>query len=75
MITEITLRRYGDSLVVTFPRAMTDRLNLTEGDRAYLVETEDGMLITPHDPNFARAMRAGKRITTKHENALRELAG
>lgn len=74
MIREVTLRRYGGSLGTTLPKAMTDRLNLTEGDRAYVVETEDGILITPHDPNFARAMEAGERVTKKYVNALRELA-
>lgn len=74
MIREVTLRQYGGSLGTTLPKAMTDRLSLSAGDRAYVVETEDGILITPHDPNFARAMEAGGRVTRKYANALRELA-
>lgn len=74
MIRETTLRQYGGSLGTTLPKAMTDRLNLAAGDRVYVVETEDGILITPHDPGFARAMEAGERITRKYADALRELA-
>lgn len=74
MIREVTLRQYGGSLGTTLPKAMTDRLSLSAGDRVYAVETEDGILITPHDPDFQRAMEAGERITRKYANALRELA-
>ena len=75
MTEEITLRRDGDSLVVAFPRAMTDRLKLSAGDRVDIVETEDGILVTPHGSSFARAMEAGERIERTYESALRELAG
>lgn len=74
MIKEVTIRQYGGSLGTTLPKAMTDRLNLSAGDKAYVVETEYGILITPHDPDFLRVMEAGARISKKYQNALRELA-
>ena len=74
MIKETTLRQYGGSLGTTLPKAMTDRLNLSAGDTVHVVETEGGILITPHDPDFARAMEAGERIARRYQNALRELA-
>lgn len=74
MIKEVTFRRYGGSLGTTLPKAMTDRLNLDAGDRVYAVETEHGILLTPYDPEFLRAMEAGERVTKKYQNALRELA-
>lgn len=74
MIKEVTLRQYGGSLGTTLPKAMTDRLNLSPGDKAYAVETEHGILLTPYDPDFVRVMEAEARITKKYSNALRELA-
>jgi putative addiction module antidote len=74
MIREITLRQYGGSLGTTLPKAMTDRLNLGPGDKAYAVETEHGILLTPYDPEFLRVMEAEARISKKYQNALRELA-
>jgi antitoxin MazE len=74
VIREVTLRRYGGSLGTTLPKAMTDRLNLEAGDKAYAVETENGILLTPYDPAFLRAMEAGARISKQYQNALRELA-
>lgn len=41
---------------------------------AYAVDTEDGILITPYDPNFAKAMEIAERGSKKFRNALRELA-
>jgi antitoxin MazE len=74
MIKEITLRQYGGSLGTTLPKAMTDRLNLAAGDKAYAVETEHGILLTPYDPDFLRVKEAEERISKKYQNALRELA-
>jgi putative addiction module antidote len=74
MIREVTLRQYGGSLGTTLPKAMTDRLNLGPGDRVFAVETEQGILLTPYDPEFARVMEAEERISKRYQNALRELA-
>lgn len=74
MIKEITLRPYGGSLGTTLPKAMTDRLNLSAGDKAYAMETEYGILLTPYDPEFLRVMEAEARISKRYQNALRELA-
>jgi putative addiction module antidote len=74
MMKEITFRQYGGSLGTTLPKAMTDRLNFAPGDKAYAVETENGILLTPYDPDFLRVMEAAERINKRYQNALRELA-
>jgi hypothetical protein len=53
---------------------MTDRLNLAAGDKAFAVETEYGILLTPYDPDFLQALEAEARISKRYQNALRELA-
>jgi antitoxin MazE len=40
----------------------------------YVVETSDGLLITPFDSDFADAMTAYARGAKKFRNALRTLA-
>jgi putative addiction module antidote len=74
MIKEVTFRRYGGSLGTTLPKAMTDRLNIAAGDKVYAVETENGILLTPYDPDFLRVMDAEARISKQYQNALRQLA-
>jgi antitoxin MazE len=74
MIKEVTLRAYGGSLGTTLPKAMTDRLNLAAGDKAFAVETAYGILLTPYDPEFLEALEAEAKLSKRYQNALRELA-
>ena len=74
MIEEIIVRQNGGALEVTLPKAMTDRLNLRPGDKAYAVETENGILLTPHDPETARVMESGAWISSRYADALAKLA-
>ena len=74
MYREIKLQRAGGSSSTTLPKAMLERHNLNAGDRAFAVDTEHGILITPYDPTFARAMQIAERGAKKYRNALKELA-
>jgi len=74
MTKRVILRRLGDSVAATLPKAMAARLNLGPGDRVFAIETERGILLTPHDPAKERAMGIAARTTRKYRNALRELA-
>jgi putative addiction module antidote len=73
-VSTITMRRMGGSLGATFPKEAVERLNLADGDKVFLVEHEDGLLLTPYDPVFAKAMEIYRRGAKKYRNALRELA-
>jgi hypothetical protein len=53
---------------------MLERYRIAEGDRVHLVETEDGILITPFDPAFAEAMALYEEGAKQYRNAMRELA-
>ena len=68
------LRKLGGSVATIIPKPMLDRLHLEAGDEIFLVETEDGLMLTPFDPDFDDAMRAYERGAKKYRNALRKLA-
>lgn len=74
MKKETTIRAIGNSAGTTIPKAMLDRYRLAEGDRVHLVETEEGILITPFDPEFAEAMTIYAEGAKRYRNAMRELA-
>ena len=74
MLKKINLRRVGGSVSATLPKEMVDRLNVGPGDSVYAIETENGILITPYDPDFEKAMDLYKRGARKYRNALRELS-
>lgn len=68
------LKQLGGSVATVLPKAMLDRFNLGAGDEVHVIETADGLLITPFDPDFADAMAAYERGAKKYRNALRQLA-
>ena len=71
---EIKIRRSGGSLSATLPKEYMDRLHLQEGDKAFVTETPEGILITPYDPDFAKAMKMYQRGAREYRDALKELA-
>ncbi len=74
MTREVVLRQVGGSIGATLPKEMAERLHLAVGDRVLAIETEDGILLTPFDPNFNRAKAIAAKAARKYRNALRELA-
>lgn len=73
-IKETVIRAIGNSAGTTIPKAMLDRLHLAEGDSVYLVEVQDGVLLTPYDPNFKDAMAIYEEGARAYRNAMRELS-
>lgn len=53
---------------------MLERYRLAEGDRVHLIETDEGILITPFDPLFSEAMEIYHEGAKRYRNAMRELA-
>lgn len=69
-----TLKKIGGSVATVLPKSMLDRFHLQAGDEVTVIETADGLLITPFDPEFAAAMAIYERGARRYRNALRELA-
>jgi antitoxin MazE len=74
MVKTVTVRQTGSSVSAVIPRDMADRMHLGAGDPVFMVETEDGVLMTPYDPTVASAMDAYDKIAKKHRNAFRALS-
>lgn len=74
MVKEITLREAGESVTATLPKEMAERLRIGPGDRVFAVETENGVLLTPFDPNLRDAMQAFDEVRRQYRNTLKKLA-
>ncbi len=74
MAKRIVLRQMGGSIGATIPKETAERFHLHKGDEVFLSETPEGILITPYDPDFDKAMAVYERGAKKYRNALRELA-
>lgn len=69
-----TVRRVGNSLGITLPKTIIENYHLHEGDELHLVETEEGVVLTPFDPKFAAWAKAYERTNRKFRNTLKSLA-
>ncbi len=74
MTHEVTLRRAGGSISATLPKALAEKFHLEAGDAVLAIETPEGILLTPYDPQFETTMKVYARGARKYRNALRELA-
>lgn len=69
----LKLQKLGGSVAVVLPKPMLDRFHLAAGDEIHVIETEEGLLLTPFDPDFEDAMAVHERGERKFRNALRQL--
>jgi antitoxin MazE len=69
-----SVRRVGNSLGITLPKTIIENYRLTEGDELHLVETADGIILTPFSPKFAEWADAYERTNKRYRNTLKALA-
>jgi putative addiction module antidote len=74
MVKKVTVRQTGTSLSATIPKEMADRHHIAVGDEVFVIETDDGVLVTPYDPTTARALAAYDRVAKTYRGALRALS-
>ncbi len=74
MVREVKLRRIGGSVGTTLPKDMADRLHVEPGDTLLVVETDQGILLTPYEPVTRRALKLAAAASKRYRNALRQLA-
>jgi putative addiction module antidote len=70
----LKIHKIGNSLGVTLPPEILQKLQVGEGDSIFLIETNDGIQITNCDREFDRGLEAYQKVADKYKNALKELA-
>ena len=70
----LKLTAIGNSVGVILPREMLTKLGVEKGDMLSVVETPDGLRLSPHDPAFETQMAAARKIMKDRRAVLRELA-
>ena len=68
------VRRVGNSLGITLPKTILESYHLSEGDELHLIETGDGVMLSPFDPQFAKWAKAYDKVNKRYRNTLRALA-
>jgi len=73
MPTTLELVQIDNEVAVMLPEALLARLKLEAADPVFLVETPQGMHLTPYDPDFASKVDAAREIMRRRRDTLRGL--
>ncbi len=71
---KVKVTQIGNSAGVVLPREALKKLDVSRGDELYLVETPEGLMLTPYDQAFEAQMEAAERVMKRYRNALHRLA-
>lgn len=71
---KLKITAIGNSAGVILPRELLARLRVDKGDEVFVVETADGITLTPYDPTVAAQMEVAERVMREDRNVLRKLA-
>ncbi|HEX7028573.1 MAG TPA: AbrB/MazE/SpoVT family DNA-binding domain-containing protein [Gammaproteobacteria bacterium] len=74
MARKLKLTAIGNSVGVILPKEILERLRVDRGDELMVLETPDGIMLTPFDPEFARQMDVAEKIMREDRDLLRKLA-
>ena len=70
----LTLTTIGSSTGAVFPKELLTQLKLEKGDQVYVVETPDGMLLTPYDPTIKEQLEIGRDFMREYRDTFKVLA-
>jgi len=70
----LKLRAVGKSTGVIFPKELLAKLNVKEGDEIHVVETNNGILLTPSDPTVIQAIELAREGMREYREVFEALA-
>ena len=70
----LKLTPIGDSLGVVLPKEVLQSLRVGQGDELYVLETPNGIELTPYDPAFSSQIEVAERVMHEDRDVLRKLA-
>jgi putative addiction module antidote len=75
VIGTVEIKKIGNSSGIILSKEVLARMNVSVGDKLYATLTPDGgFRLTPHDPDFEKAMEIARRGMKRYRNVLVELA-
>jgi len=70
----LKLTAVGTSTGVVIPKEMLNRMKVARGDTLHVVETPEGYLLTPFDPDVAAQIEAGRHFMKEYRDTFKILA-
>lgn len=71
---EVKVTAIGNSMGIVLPKEALTKLKAAKGDVLYLVDSPEGLTLTPYREDFAEQVEAAEKVMKKYRNALHQLA-
>lgn len=70
----LKLTTVGSSTGVVIPVEMLENMKLEKGDALYAVETPEGYIVTPYNPEVVDQIAKGRTFIKQHREVFKALA-
>ncbi len=70
----VKLRKIGNSYGFAIPKEILEKYNLNEGEELHVIETNEGIILTPYDPEFEKWASSFENTNSKYKNTLKALS-
>jgi len=70
----VKLTTVGNSVGIVLTKEILEKLRVEKGDSLHVIETSNGIELTPYDPEFAEQMEIAEQVMREDRDALRKLA-
>ena len=71
---KLKLTTVGTSTGTVIPKEMLNRLKVKKGDTLFAIETPDGYLLTPYNPEVEEQLELGREFMKQYRETFRALA-
>jgi putative addiction module antidote len=71
---KLKLRAVGTSTGIVLPKEFLHRLKVEKDDHLFAIETAEGYLLTPYDPDLEQQLKIGRKFMRKYRETFRALA-
>ncbi len=71
---KLKLTTVGSSTGTVIPKEMLNRLKVEKGDTLFAIETPNGYLLTPYDPEVEEQLELGREFMKQYPETFRALA-
>ena len=73
-MSTLTITTVGNSTGVVLPKEILQHLHVDKGDTLYVLETPNGIELTPYNPQFAAQMEVAEQVMREDRDVLKKLA-
>jgi putative addiction module antidote len=71
---KLKLTTIGSSTGTVIPQEMLSRLQVETGDTLFAIETPDGYLLTPYEPEIEEQLQLGREFMQQYQETFQALA-